>query len=413
MDYKPLAKMFHESSSPNRFSDVETVAKARLEAESSFKIGIETEYGELFLASPRELSVLSEKVLRLERRVSSSMRGLPPIARASLVRSLVMDEVVWTNDLEGIHSTRRQIGELLVAIEDKSEAGPRDRFLELTKLYMGLSDAEGAQPSKPEDIRKIYDRIMLGELADKDMPDGRLFRAQGVDIIGSGERVLHKGLEPERRIIEALEKMLAFASSENVPRLYSAIASHYIFEHAHPFYDGNGRTGRYLLALYLSEPLSLLTSLSLSRTIAENRDAYYRAFNEAQDPLNHGELTFFVMDIMELVRKAQSMILDDLEKKGDALESANGTLYSMAQKHGLDEKDANIIFMLVQIGLFGAPESATLEEIANHIGLGTQMTRKRLVGLEDEGLVEVVKKRPLRFTLSKQAESAFGIKAEE
>lgn len=38
-----------------------------------------------------------------------------------------------------------------------------------------------------------------------------------------------------------------------------------------PFYDGNGRTGRYLLALYLDESLSIPTVLSLSRTIAKNK----------------------------------------------------------------------------------------------------------------------------------------------
>lgn len=74
----------------------------------------------------------------------------------------------------------------------------------------------------------------------------------------------------------------------------------------HPFYDGNGRTGRYLLALYLSSPLSILTTLSLSRVIAANRDAYYRSFKEAEHPLNHGELTHFVMNMLENVRIAQN-----------------------------------------------------------------------------------------------------------
>ena len=83
------------------------------------------------------------------------------------------------------------------------------------------------------------------------------------------------------------------------------LASHYLFEYAHPFYDGNRRTGRYLLSLFLSEPLSKPTVLSLSRTIAENRSDYYAAFRTVDNPLNKGELTFFVYALLDLVRKAQ------------------------------------------------------------------------------------------------------------
>ena len=81
------------------------------------------------------------------------------------------------------------------------------------------------------------------------------------------------------------------------PETYGAIVSHFLFEYAHPFYDGNGRTGRYLLAVYLSRPLSTLTALSVSRSSAESRGAYYRAFREVEDSLNHGELTPLVLAV--------------------------------------------------------------------------------------------------------------------
>lgn len=89
-------------------------------------------------------------------------------------------------------------------------------------------------------------------------------------------KVVHKGVEPEDKIIEVVETMLQTVQRDDMPEMISALASHYLFEYAHPFYDGNGRTGRYLLALFLSEALSVPTVLSLSRAIAENRSIYYR-----------------------------------------------------------------------------------------------------------------------------------------
>lgn len=113
MAYKSLMKLFYMDASSDRFANNDRLAAERLGAESTFRTGMHAAAGELFIALPHELSVLSEQVLRKERIVQSLQATIPPIARGALVRSLVIDEVVGTNDLEGISSTRKQINELL------------------------------------------------------------------------------------------------------------------------------------------------------------------------------------------------------------------------------------------------------------------------------------------------------------
>lgn len=414
MSYVSLEKLLHLDSSSARFSANESIARRRLEAESTFRTGISTEAGELFLAVPRDLSILNEEVLRLERRVSLGLACLPRIAQGALVRSLVIDEVVCTNELEGVHSTRRQISDLLESTDspDQSTTTPeRKRFRELARLYLELSDRDHVIPKVPSDVRRIYDRVMQGEDLSGNEPDGELFRKGGVEIIGSGGRVLHAGLEPESRIIAFVQKMIDIAKSKEIPEVYSSIVAHYLFEYTHPFYDGNGRTGRYLLALYLSRALSTITALSLSRAIAENRGPYYRAFNEAERPLNHGELTMFVITMLRYVRDAQEGLVADLESKRAQLDMVDAHLDGFGVRHSLQANELQVVSQLAQYRLFGTFADVPLAQIAHYLGLGTQMTRKYLKRLETAELVEAVTHRPLRFALTAQAEKELEIRS--
>ena len=349
---------------------------------------------ELFFAVPRELSVLNEEVLRKERKVSALFSSLPPVARGALIRSLVIDEVVSTNALEGIHSTRRQIDELLCETSE-SQSLSNKRFRELANLYLGLTtDAQGL-PNSAEDIRAIYDKVMQGESLCENAPDGALFRRSGVEVIGNCGKVLHRGLEPEGKIVSAIATMISVASSEEIPATYGAIAAHYLFEYIHPFYDGNGRTGRYLLALYLSQPLSLLTALSLSRAIAENKAPYYRAFKDAENPLNHGELTHFVMCLMEYISNAQDGLISDLTEKNGQIDE----VHKVIEQLDMDDKGHAVMFMLSQLELFAAFPDAYLKEIAEFLGVSSQTARACIKKLEESGYVKPIAKRPLRFVM--------------
>lgn len=315
----------------------------------------------------------------------------------------MVDEVVCSNDLEGVYSTKRQINDLLETIPSESRLLEHKRFRELARLYLELSDSAHTLPRDPEDIRAIYDRVMVGEDLGDNAPDGELFRKEGVSVIGDGNRVVHTGLTPESRIVSAMGKMIALASSPEIPETYGAVISHFLFEYAHPFYDGNGRTGRYLLALYLSGPLSTLTALSVSRSIAENRSPYYRAFREAEHPLNHGEPTPFALEMLGYVDVAQQRILSGLETKRARLEVVSEALKRLQGARGLADNHCDVVFMLAQFALFGAFPDVPLGDIGTFLGLKRAMTRKYVKALEEQGLVLAVSSRPLRFTLTDEA----------
>lgn len=408
MVYKRLDKLFYEDTTSDRQSANEREASLRLMAPSSFRTGIDIETGELFLAVPRELSLVTEQVLRAERKVSRSWNALPGIAQGAYVRSLIIDEVVCTNEMEGIHSTRKQIKEALDNIDQPAGEDRRAKqFMEFANLYLCLTSGAVSLPETPADVRALYDAVVAGTLKPDDVPDGNLFRADGVDVKASTQKVVHQGVQPESAIVSHLNAMIKLVGSEEMPEIYSALLSHYLFEYIHPFYDGNGRTGRFLLALYLSNPLSLPTTLSLSRVIAEHKGAYYQAFSVTEHPLNHAEGTFFVLQMMDLIRKSQDELVAELSARRNALVEAEARLDGVRVDMALSERACNLLYQIVQVSLFGTNADVTLQDMAKHLEVTTQSARKYAHELEQAGLVEAVSFRPLRFKLSEFGEDTF------
>ena len=146
-NYKELAKIYHMDSSSSRDANIAKEYDLRFNAESTFHTNFNTPNGELFIAVPRELSALSERVLRTERKVSNLLRQLPGIAQNAVLRSIVLDEVVCTNAIEDIHSTRRQIKDAMDSTQgDRVE---KKRFRELAMLYLNIIDGTDVLPETP------------------------------------------------------------------------------------------------------------------------------------------------------------------------------------------------------------------------------------------------------------------------
>ncbi|MDR1713787.1 MAG: Fic family protein [Coriobacteriales bacterium] len=273
-------------------------------------------------------------------------------------------------------------------------------------LYIGLTDQTQQFPAKPADIRAIYDRVVAGELDESKQPDGELFRKVGVDIIASSQKTVHQGVIPESAIIEMLSKMITMTENENIPAIYRAIISHFVFEYVHPFYDGNGRTGRYLLALYLTESLSLPTVLSLSRTIAENKAKYYRTFQELEATLNHAEATLPIIGMMELIRSAQDYLMDDLETKQSILFGLNEYIEGLGS---LSPGAKNLLHSASQLELFTSFESESIHELARHAKISLLTARKYSKELDAAGLLSEKSRRPLLFALTDKARTSLGL----
>lgn len=402
MEYRTLARLFHADRSMDSYANHDRLVSQRLEADSTFTTGIGTPLGELFIATPRCVCMLTQKVLLAERRVSAMWRSIPGVMRWNYIYHAISEELLATNEMEGVRSTRKETEAAVAAARQARTEGDMEkaRFGEFAKLYLNLTNRDVELPKTLEDIRDIYDKIALDEIDDKNRPDGELFRKGDVEVQGPHGTVIHSGVSSEARISALLAQMMDLARSDTIPFLQRAIASHFLFEYIHPFYDGNGRTGRYLLALYLSNDLTLPTVLSLSRTIAENKNEYYKAFTEAEDKLNSGELTFFVYTILGLIERAQESLIEELGVKIDQLDKATVLRDELRREHALSTNATLLLYAVMQEELFDTTKSMTLEDAGGDLMLTKQTIRKYVDELAGASLIEFTGRRPLRFRAS-------------
>ncbi len=112
------------------------------------------------------------------------------------------------------------------------------------------------------------------------------------------------------RLMNNLEQYINNDSTSLVDPLIKMAVIHYQFESIHPFYDGNGRTGRIINILYLVyKGLLDIPVLYLSKYIIRKKSDYYRLLQEVRDKDNWEEwILFMLQGIIETSSETVSLI---------------------------------------------------------------------------------------------------------
>lgn len=340
---------------------------------------------------------------------------LPRVARYHFLGTLLVEEIHSTNEIENVQSSRQEVAEALDTATHNDNSTPPKRFHEMVstfKLLIQKDDSQDSEfPQTLEGLRALYDQLLVAEVTKDNQPDGELFRAGPVYITDGSNSAVHKGVYGEDKIKSCLSVMLDASTDDSRPWLVSAFMAHFMVEHTHPFYDGNGRFGRFLLALKLRQILSAPTALSLSAQVRKQKDKYYKAFAHVENPLNRGEATFFVNDMLAMLLAAQNDLEEQLRVRWRSLRSLEERIDTLKKtEKDLGDYQIATLFMLGQVLLFGPRNGVTLDEVADFLERSKQTVRPVLKSLTDKGLIEAVNKRPLVFTLTEQGEKLLDLR---
>ena len=361
---------------------------------------LDKEYS-LFYVNLMEHTLLQEIIIKNSNKINLISNELPQIAIKDIIIKILSNELYKTNKIEGIETVKSEIH---TSLKDNKKLNNKSNKLDgIIKKYKDIMEKNFKDTQHIDNLssfRKIYDEMFEDfEKSGNYKLDGKYFRKDTVKVINGLGNTIHIGINGEEAIEKNIEDLIQFMNRKDIPFLIKASISHFFFEYIHPFYDGNGRFGRYLLSLYLARKLDILTAFSVSYSISKNLDDYYKFFVEVEDVNNYGEITFFVENILKTIKSGQEKIIELLN---DSIMRFNHSMEILNElTKDLSEKENIMLQIYLQNYLFNDFEEITNVELSYIIGDLTQQTiNKYTQELEKKGYLLKIKQRPLTYTLA-------------
>ena len=101
----------------------------RVNSPETIKLDFTIAGKQAFFCQSQDVIKKMYSILRLDRKIFSLCRNLPGKALEQYSKKCLIDEIVITNNIEGVHSSRKEIGEALSVLEDQSKKkGKQPRF---------------------------------------------------------------------------------------------------------------------------------------------------------------------------------------------------------------------------------------------------------------------------------------------
>jgi Fic family protein len=197
-----------------------------------------------------------------------------------LISTLVLQEALDSSAVENIVTTSDELYKEDLNIEGQvKNAAAKEVLLYREAMSVGFALARKKKIISLNDIIAIQQALENNSAGFRKVP-GTVLKSS------TGEVVYMPPQEYDEivRLMTNLEQYINDDAMHDVDPLVKLAIIHHQFESIHPFYDGNGRTGRILLILYLIiTDLLDLPILYLSRYITHNKSDYYRLIQEIRD----------------------------------------------------------------------------------------------------------------------------------
>lgn len=227
----------------------------------------------------------SKAVLKQLSKSSRSLAELKGVAQKIpneniLLSSLVLQEALDSSAVENIVTTSDELYQADLDMKGKvANAATKEVLNYREAMQLGFNLVRTNKLLTLKEIKAIQQVLEKNSAGFRTVP-GTMLKSSRGDIVYTPPQSGHAVEE----LMANLEKYINIPELHDVDPLIKMAVIHHQFESIHPFYDGNGRTGRIIAILYLVvNDLLDLPILYLSRYITHNKSEYYRLIQQVMD----------------------------------------------------------------------------------------------------------------------------------
>jgi Fic family protein len=289
-----------------------------------------------------------------------------------LIDTLSLQEAKASSEIENIVTTQDELFQATLFPENPSSPAAKEVALYRDALHLGLDDARTRQGIIANNsIISMFQILKRTDGGFRNTPGTALKNDQTGEIVyvppqNGVDIVTH---------MTALEKFINDDAYNDIDPLVRMAIIHHQFESIHPFPDGNGRLGRIINVLYLTQQRLLdIPILYLSRYITRNKADYYRLLQSVRETGNWEPWLIYMLTAVA-------------ETSAETIGLITGIRNLMAEyKQKIRSEHGKIYSQDLLNNLFRHPYTR-IDFIVDEIGVSRQTAAKYLDQLADAGLL--------------------------
>lgn len=272
------------------------------------KIDPNKPYNELPLLPPK-VDLETKKILK---KTISASRALAELKGATnsipnpeiLITSITLQEAKSSSEIENVVTTNDKLFKAFSAKSQNIDPATKEVLRYREALWEGYNQLKKNELLTTNLFVKIFQKIKE--------TDEEIRKTPGTKLADDNGKIIYTPPEGEnliRKLLHNLEEYI-HNDSEIDPLIKSAVI-HYQFEAIHPFTDGNGRTGRIIMILYLVLKKYLsLPILYLSRFIIDNKAQYYKLLKGVTENNDWETWILYILDGIEITAKETTQLIE-------------------------------------------------------------------------------------------------------
>ncbi|MDD5158234.1 Fic family protein [Sulfurimonas sp.] len=335
---------------------------------------------------PLTQTIETPKVLKKAISANRALANLNGVARiipnsAILINSLVLQEAKDSSEIENIITTHDELYRATLDIESvTNEAKEVQNYKEA--LLKGFALVKENRLLLKKHIIEIQGVLEKNDAGVRKQAGTNLKNAQTGEVI----YIPPQDYETIQELLTNLENYIN--EPNDIDPLINMAIIHHQFESIHPFYDGNGRTGRIINILYLIlNELLDIPVLYLSRYIITHKADYYRLLQEVRTEDKWEE---WILYMLEAVEQTSLETIEPINNISDLMIKTQDKISQDLPK--IYSKD------LVEI-LFMHPYTK-IEFLVDRLNITRKTASKYLNELENIGILENIQIKNSKFFIN-------------